>query len=234
MYARRYPARTDSFRVVANGYDERYFAGLDDVRRTKKRANDAPVTLLHSGVIYPFERDPSHFLAALRVLKDEAMSDRLHVILRASGMERELAEKIAALDIGAMVSLEGGIEYRDALREMVEVDGLLVLQATNCNHQIPAKIYEYIRSGTPIVALTDPQGDTAGILAEVENSLLAPLDDTQAIHDLLVAFVQRIETGAGVGAPVADATKFSRKNHAIAFEEIVEHALGTPANTPCD
>jgi len=31
--------------------------------------------------------------------------------------------------------------------EMLRADGLLVLQASNCNDQIPAKAYEYLRSG---------------------------------------------------------------------------------------
>ena len=47
---------------------------------------------------------------------------------------------------------------------MLTVDGLLVLQAANCNDQIPAKTYEYLRAQQPLLALTDPAGDTADVI----------------------------------------------------------------------
>ena len=42
--------------------------------------------------------------------------------------------------------------------------GLLLLQASNCNDQVPAKAYEYLRCHRPVLALTDPAGDTAELL----------------------------------------------------------------------
>ena len=44
---------------------------------------------------------------------------------------------------------------------MLRADGLLILQAANCNEQIPAKLYKYLRARRPIVALTDPQATLA-------------------------------------------------------------------------
>ena len=43
------------------------------------------------------------------------------------------------------------------------VDGLMLLQADNCNYQIPAKAYEYIRSGKPVLALTPQEGEVHGV-----------------------------------------------------------------------
>ena len=51
-----------------------------------------------------------------------------------------------------------------ALAEQLAADGLLLFQAANCNHQIPAKLYEYLRAGRPILALTDAAGNTAATL----------------------------------------------------------------------
>jgi hypothetical protein len=65
-----------------------------------------------------------------------------------------------------VVLLAPALPYREALRETMDVDGLLVFQAANCNHQIPTKIYEYFRTRRPILALTDPSGDTAAALRE--------------------------------------------------------------------
>jgi hypothetical protein len=81
------------------------------------------------------------------------------------------------------------IAYRPALEEMVRADALLVLQAANCNEQIPAKIYEYLRAGRPILALTDPEGDTAGVLRHAGIDSIARLDSAEEIFDLLGRFV---------------------------------------------
>lgn len=219
MYSRRYPKNAAAFRVIPNGYDERYFRDLD-TERMQKRKLGMPATLLHSGVVYPSERDPRHLFEALRRLKLGGVGgERLKIVLRASGFDRTFRPQIDALEIGDMVVLEPAIGYRDALLEMTEVDGLLVLQASNCNHQIPAKLYEYIRSGTPIVALTDLQGDTAQVLVNLQRQHIAPLDDVDAIHDLLVRFVQQAESGDCIRGSIEDARQFSRKNHAVALEQ---------------
>jgi hypothetical protein len=85
--------------------------------------------------------------------------------------------------------------YRLALEEMIRADALLVLQAANCNEQIPAKIYEYLRTGRPILALTDPQGDTAGILRESGLDSIARLDSVDEIAALLARFVSARDEG---------------------------------------
>jgi hypothetical protein len=59
---------------------------------------------------------------------------------------------------------------------MMRADGLLVMQAANCNEQIPAKVYEYLRSQRPLLGLTDPKGDTADLMARAGVRHIAPLD----------------------------------------------------------
>jgi len=55
-------------------------------------------------------------------------------------------------------------------------DALLVMQASNCNAQIPAKIYEYLRAGKPILALTDPEW-RAKLFDNAVDQLLSLLDE---------------------------------------------------------
>ena len=45
------------------------------------------------------------------------------------------------------------------------------------NHQIPAKVYEYIAAGQPIVALTPPDSDTASVVRDSGGQYIADLDD---------------------------------------------------------
>ena len=114
--------------------------------------------LLHSGIVYRSERDPKEFFAAVAELKrgGRLTRDDLQIVLRASGDDAGFRRDVEALGIDDIVRLEPPIDYLGALQEMLAADGLLILQASNCNAQVPAKLYEYLRAKRPILALTDP------------------------------------------------------------------------------
>ncbi len=104
--------------------------------------------LLHSGVVYPDERDPRPLFEALGRLKAAGTLTAANFCLRlrASAYDPMLAELAARHDVADLIALEPAIPYHAALQEMLDVDGLLILQASNCNQQIPAKLYEYVRA----------------------------------------------------------------------------------------
>jgi hypothetical protein len=214
MYHERYPEipRAKST-CILNGFDENSFAQID-TRGVAENASKRRTVLLHSGLLYPSERDPRPFFAAVKELvTDRSVSpDTLLITLRASGYEELLQSLIDEAGIGDLVKLEPAIGYREALAEMVAADGLLIFQASNCNHQIPAKLYEYIRAQRPVLALTDPIGDTAGILSACGIDTVVRLDSTSEIKAALRKFLDLI---ARKQAPVpgpAVVERYSRRN----------------------
>ena len=202
-YRARYPQLAEGRCVVIeNGYDEDNFRDAETVARAP-RAMGAPLLLLHSGIIYPSERDPRALLAALAALLDDGLvaGVPLRVLLRAPVHEAFLRALIAEHGLGQVVQVAPPLPYREALAEMLAADGLLLLQAANCNEQVPAKLYEYLRARRPILALTDSAGDTAQALRDAGGANIAPLDDQVAIMAALSAFVQAL---AGSGLPLPD------------------------------
>ncbi len=198
-YSARYPEAPDSqWAYISNGYDEAVFAEIErDYECTRQSSTHGPLQLVHSGVLYPDERDPTAFFEALGELKKKnAISNRtLHISLRATGHDELYVNMLAANQISDIVSLEPPIGYREALLEMLEADGLLLFQASNCNHQIPAKLYEYLRAQRPIFALTDQAGDTAAMLKEAKLNNIAPIDDAKTIQRKLLRFCYSIRSG---------------------------------------
>jgi len=210
MYAERYPeVPSQRLAVIANGYDQETFVAAEGMRPSElRRANPGQLVLLHSGVLYPSERDPRCFYRALAELLrgGELTPAGLRVLLRATGHDEHHRRLIQENGLEDVVVLAPAIPYREALREMMDVDGLLVFQAANCNHQIPAKIYEYFRAKRPILALTDPRGDTAAALREMGFDAIAPLDDEMQIRQGLLDFLRTIrESRAPV--PAEDAIR---------------------------
>jgi hypothetical protein len=213
MYRDRYPhIPQEKWKCILNGYDEQAFAPEEGEAPAPVRG--CRLTLLHSGLLYPSERDPRPFFAAIRELSAEgAISpDTLLVNLRASGYEEFLQSLIDEARIGAIVKLAPAVGYREALSEMVAADGLLIFQASNCNHQIPAKLYEYIRARRPVLALTDPVGDTAGILAACGVDTVVRIDSTADIKRGLRRFLDLVSRNV---APVPGrglTERYSRRN----------------------
>lgn len=214
MYADRYPHIDRSrFHCILNGYDEEKFAAVNSQAAATGNPESKRV-LLHSGILYPSERDPTDFFAALKQLKDEnpeIMSD-FEIRLRATGYDESLQRQIDEFDIADLVKLLPAMGYSDALAEMMQADGLLLFQASNCNHQIPAKLYEYLRAGRPILALTDPSGDTARVLLDSGVSSIVRLDSQPEIVVALREFLHQIKSNAIPAVPDTVVARYSRRH----------------------
>jgi glycosyltransferase involved in cell wall biosynthesis len=178
--------------IIENGFDPDIFPEMP-----LKPESRPPVVLLHSGILYPRERDPLPFFRALKRLLSTGKITRgsIRVRLRASGFESEYASILSKLALDDVVELAPPLPYTEALREMQSVDALLVLQAKVCDEQIPAKAYEYLYAGRPIIGLANPTGDTGKLLQRFNVPCLAALEDEDEIVATLEAALPRIESG---------------------------------------
>lgn len=208
-YRARYPAAADRIALLPNGYDEasfaeaesealaaRQYAGSMDPATRASPAAGASITLLHSGIVYPQERDPTQLFKALERLQAAGTigPNQLRLKFRASVHENLILRLAAEHGVQAMIEVAPAIGYRSALAEMLNADGLLVMQASNCNEQVPAKVYEYLRARRPMLGLADPSGDTAAVMRDSGIDTLAALESADAIEDLLPRFLNQIRS----------------------------------------
>ncbi len=215
MYAERYPClRDDRSGIIPNGYDESSFAVAEDLARARAIQRDT-VVLVHSGALYPDpgDRHPGAFFSALDALVKEGSLSRyrLKVVLRASAYEAQYHELLREHGIQHIVTLEPAIPYHEALAEMLNADGLLLFQGSNCNPNIPAKLYEYLRARRPVFAMVDADGDTAALLRQVGIGRIVSLHSQEQIAKGLLEFLEEIERAK---APIPDAAvvkSFSRE-----------------------
>jgi len=230
-YRARFPQLPrERFALIENGYDEENFRAAS----AAVPAPGGPFTLVHSGVIYPSERDPEPLFAALAALKARGAIDaaRLRLLLRATGHDDYVAGLLARYGIADLVQLAPHIAYRDALAEMLGAHGLLILQASNCNRQVPAKLYEYLRAGRPILALTDPAGDTAATLRAAGIDTQAPLDDAAAIEAALLRFLALAAAGQAPLPPAAVVAGASRRARSEQLAQLLDQAAGVRYSLP--
>jgi glycosyltransferase involved in cell wall biosynthesis len=228
IYAQRYPDILQSrLTIIENGYDESSFIGTKQVTDSG-RADGGPLVLVHSGTVYPSERDPRPFFAALSELCGNGLIKRgeLRVVLRATGSDDYLRGLIARYGLDGIVTLEPALPYKAALAEMIASDGLLLLQAAICNNQVPAKLYEYLRARRPILALTDPSGDTASTLRNAGIDTIARLESKEEILRLLVHFLELLRRQGAPVAREAVVLAASRRSRTVELAKVLDAVAG--------
>jgi len=229
LYQQRYPAAASRMVVLENGYDEESF--LDAARLPKAdnsvAAGPQPLIMLHSGVVYPSERDPTQLYVALGQLHAAGALHPSDLRIRFRDSKHDRYLKKLALTHGAQDFIEvcPAIPYREALAEMMSVDALLVLQASNCNDQIPAKVYEYLRAGKPLLGLTDPAGDTAGVLRGTGLNDVARLDSADEIAAVLLPFLHALRQGKAALPHAHAVQQASRRMRTQLFGQLLDRRL---------
>jgi peptidoglycan/xylan/chitin deacetylase (PgdA/CDA1 family)/glycosyltransferase involved in cell wall biosynthesis len=220
-YRGRYPQWADKCVVIENGYDEGAFAGNQPNRQG---AADHQLLLLHSGIIYPRDRDPGPFFAAVAQMLAQGQFNRetLRVRFRAPKHADEVLAMAVQHGLEDIVEVAPPIPYRQAIAEIMAADLLLVFQGSHFNTQIPAKIYEYLRSGRPILGLVDPTGDTAEQLRAFQGVLLADISESSSIAERLSEWQQNpsVSHEAQVNAQLA--LRFSRELQVAALAQLMQ------------
>ncbi len=232
MYRDRYPDCDNSkFEVIPNGYDEEIFQSAEQkLQSNNLEGQSHPLKLLHSGVLYPSERDPTQFFDALEELKvhGDLDANNIKIVLRATGHDALYQPMLKERNIEDIVSLEPGVTYEVALSEMMNVDGLLLFQASNCNHQIPAKLYEYFRTGKPILALTDEKGDTAQTIKNAGVKTIVPIDNKEVIKEMIMQFINDPVFRQAACVSRENANLFSRQSLVKAYSEVLNSVASLP------
>lgn len=213
MYLQRYPELSpEKCHVISNGYDEEDFREFFPFPR---RAG-ARLRVQHSGLIYPKERNPIPFFQALARLKKDGKINAswLSIDLRACGNEDHYRNLVEQLGIDDLVRFLPILPYQDALQDTNETDLLLLLQDACCDHQIPAKAYEYLRLGKPILALTSHSGDTAALLEECGGATIVDIADENAIYKALPEMLDAVRRGKHPLPSQERVSRYSRQNQA--------------------
>lgn len=228
-YADRYPEQAAKCHVIENGFDEEAF---EQVQASREGVDRSRLLLLHSGLIYPKERDPSTFFAAVRRLIDEGKleEERLCIRFRAPHHDADVRACASQHGLSQCVDVASPIPYHRAIAEMMAADLLLVFQGSNFNTQIPAKIYEYLRAQRPVMGVLDPAGGTAAQLQRFEAVHLGDIASVDNLQQTLWQALQQLDSAelpAALQRNREQVMTYSRKAQTARlqtlFNQVVQH-----------
>lgn len=164
-YKKKFGLPADQIECITNGYDENDFAQL--VERTERTEK---FTITYSGLMYTQEHNINPVMYAIKQLCDEKKINRNDLRLRIIGQGHEAANKQIAdqYGLGDVFEQTGYVEHKTALQANLDSDLLLILvgDATKFKYFYPGKIFEYLRSGKPIMAIASKESGVAKILSE--------------------------------------------------------------------
>ncbi|MCA0389552.1 MAG: glycosyltransferase [Bacteroidetes bacterium] len=162
-YVSSYPFLKEKGRVLHWGFDEEKFAGF---KRIKKLGDER--VLLHSGNIFDFQ-NPEKLWGYLKQKIDSGENFRVWFTGTVSpGVRRSISE--AGLD--DRTSYLGFLSYDEMLEVLAKADFLLVC-AMEKRH-FPGKLFEYLRTGIPILAYGDDNIEVEGVIKSANAGMMLP------------------------------------------------------------
>lgn len=172
--------------IIENGYDEELFESVAELGG-RLSTSDSDVNFLHSGYLYGEERNPTHFLRALRGLSDDQMpGGRSFRAIFQGDRDQSYSDFVDEIELGDLVEFRPTVALHQSIQSLKQADVLLLIQGRKYKNQIPSKVYEYLAAKKPILALTDHKSATGQLLSEVPWSITAPHDDVDAIKTAIL------------------------------------------------
>jgi hypothetical protein len=171
LWASKGSLRTE---VITNGFDP-----MPDI--SAAGAEDFVVT--HVGSYYPHMQDLGALWPALRALRaDGAVRPRVCWV---GDMSEELRREIGGHGLGDVLEVTGFVAHEESVSRMAG-SSLLVVAGTPRPHPIydgllPAKMFEYLGTGRPILYLGARQTDAGRLLAGQPGCWIAAADDPVAL-----------------------------------------------------
>jgi glycosyltransferase involved in cell wall biosynthesis len=185
-----HPAR--KFVCIPNGFDPAAFVDF----RPRKHPGDK-VLVTYVGTVYK-TTSPRCYFEALDSLPEE-----LHNRIETRFIGRIAEEEKQLLESRRNVRLFGYVPQTEALRHMEETDYLMLVMRDPTG--VTGKIYEYLATGKPVLALSPPHGEVAYTLKETGGGWCVDPAEPNAIQSCLRAMA----TGdlLGLFRPNADAVR---------------------------
>lgn len=218
----RYPDQPESKFVVApNGYDPEAFTTFKP-----RPHNSLRMVITHVGTVYK-TASPRAYLEALDQLPDDIRSRvESRFVGRIADEERALMDSRKS-----QVKTYGFMPQAEALKLMEETD-YLVLTMTN-EISVPGKVFEYMASGKPILAITPPDSEVDRILRETGAGVCASPDDPVGIQTMLIRAFENWKTGAQhLDGARESVLRYQRPRLVREYSNMIREALNLEKATP--
>ncbi|WP_273322332.1 glycosyltransferase [Vallitalea guaymasensis] len=174
----------DKSYVIPNGYDEEDFCDLskDYVKKDK-------LIITYSGSMYG-RRKPDYFLQAVNELINEQKIDKDDILIRFIGNipNKKINEINEAYSLDGVVKYLPYMEHKKSIEKLIESDILLFIigEGKGAENFYSGKVFEYMNTNRPIIALVPPKGVAADVIRETNTGYISETTNVNNIKDLML------------------------------------------------
>lgn len=192
-FVKTHNLKGENFFVIPNGYDEEDFAGYEKVPVHNER-----FTMVYTGALYG-RRKPDTFFAALQQLIEENKIDGKKVVVKLFGNyhKDKLQTQIDSYNLTGKVEIVGYVSHDVCIKEQMQSDVLVLIEGTGRGAEAfyTGKIFEYMNTGKPVLALLPENGVAADLVRESNIGIVAHTDNVEQIKRNLLQYYSEWENG---------------------------------------
>ncbi len=190
--------------VITNGFD---------TSENKEVVLDSKFSLVHIGSLLS-NRNPKVLWKVLSELKNEMEGFSEDLEVKMVGLvSKEIKEEIQKYNLFENVILPGYVSHQEAISFQNSAQVLLLIEMNKEETAaiIPGKIFEYLRSKRPILAIGPEKSDVEGILKETEAGEYFTYNDGVTLKQSIVEKYNAYKNGK-LTAITSNIDSFSRKS----------------------
>ncbi len=205
--------RTDIiFKEIRNGYDF-------DIINTK--TNNNKFTIVYAGNFYG-SRNPSNFLDALASLMEQGLIENF--VVKFIGVKTYF--DIPKILIDSILIIKT-LAHRDAIIEMQFSDALLLIHPNNGRKGVfTGKLFEYLATLKPIIALVDPDDVAAALIKKSRCGYIADPESIDEIQLAILSAYRRWKDNLeNLDIDIDIITKHHRREQAKRLELLIEELI---------
>jgi glycosyltransferase involved in cell wall biosynthesis len=190
--------------VITNGYD---------VEKIAKQPLDEKFTLAHIGSFLS-ERNPKILWEALAELISENGDFKSKFELKLIGaVSMEVLHSISAMELDGYVNNMGYVPHETAITEQRRSQVLLLVEIdsedTKCI--IPGKLFEYMVSERPILAIGPNDADFASIMKSTNTGIFVTYNEKAKLKQAILSYFEQYQNGT-LQSHAIGLQQYSRKN----------------------
>ncbi len=165
--------------TIYNGWDEEDYAVLSE------RQKEEDFTLAYFGNIYA-RRSLAKFYAAVGRLRKEGTLPTNAKIKLFGNFFKEVYEDARNSQVSDLISFIPQLEHRQAIPAMQKAQVLLLaLNSSGPRGTLSSKIFEYLRSQKPILAMVPSQNEAAELLRQCGQNYICAMESQDSIYHCL-------------------------------------------------
>jgi glycosyltransferase involved in cell wall biosynthesis len=190
--------------VITNGYDTTTEPSLQ---------LDAKFSLAHIGSLLS-ARNPIVLWEALSELLQELPDLTEHLQLKFIGTtSQEVKDTLQKLGLLAYVHDYGYVSHHEAVKHQKESQVLLLIEIDSPETKLilPGKLFEYLVSGRPILAMGPAGSDFASIIQETQSGSFFTYDQKTAVKNYISSCFTAYKNGS-LQSTAVGVEKYARKN----------------------